>query len=77
MLSLVRWEYSGAPTEGQTYKYAETIIDLIPSGYPLKDWEYIDYWRRDSEIHGSSGYVRGNYKGSEREGGDLCQERWA
>ncbi|KAG8790338.1 citrate synthase [Ceratobasidium sp. 428] len=27
-------EYSGAPTEGQTYKYAKTIIDLITCGAP-------------------------------------------
>ena len=25
-------EYSGAPTEGQTYEYAKTIIDLITRG---------------------------------------------
>jgi ATP citrate (pro-S)-lyase len=27
-------EYSGAPTEGQTYEYAKTIIDLITRGKP-------------------------------------------
>ena len=27
-------EYSGAPTEGQTYEYAKTIIDLITRGTP-------------------------------------------
>ncbi|KAF7301109.1 ATP citrate lyase isoform 2 [Mycena indigotica] len=27
-------EYSGAPTEGQTYEYARTIIDLITRGTP-------------------------------------------
>ncbi len=27
-------EYSGAPTEGQTYEYAKTIIDLITRGVP-------------------------------------------
>ncbi|WWD00607.1 hypothetical protein V866_007542 [Kwoniella sp. B9012] len=27
-------EYSGAPTEGQTYEYAKTIIDLIVRGEP-------------------------------------------
>ncbi|KIJ28621.1 hypothetical protein M422DRAFT_270021 [Sphaerobolus stellatus SS14] len=27
-------EYSGAPTEGQTYEYAKTIIDLITRGAP-------------------------------------------
>ncbi|KAK8847415.1 hypothetical protein IAR55_005273 [Kwoniella newhampshirensis] len=27
-------EYSGAPTEGQTYEYAKTIIDLITRGQP-------------------------------------------
>ncbi|WVR04638.1 hypothetical protein IAU60_001649 [Kwoniella sp. DSM 27419] len=27
-------EYSGAPTEGQTYEYAKTIIDLITRGEP-------------------------------------------
>ncbi|KAF8067970.1 citrate synthase-like protein [Lyophyllum atratum] len=27
-------EYSGAPTEGQTYEYAKTIIDLITRGRP-------------------------------------------
>jgi ATP citrate (pro-S)-lyase len=27
-------EYSGAPTEGQTYEYAKTIVDLITRGKP-------------------------------------------
>jgi len=27
-------EYSGAPTEGQTYEYAKTIIDLVTRGTP-------------------------------------------
>ncbi|KAF8198645.1 citrate synthase-like protein [Pholiota molesta] len=27
-------EYSGAPTEGQTYEYAKTIVDLITRGTP-------------------------------------------
>ncbi|WVQ98068.1 hypothetical protein IAU59_005190 [Kwoniella sp. CBS 9459] len=27
-------EYSGAPTEGQTYEYAKTIVDLITRGEP-------------------------------------------
>ncbi|KDQ10996.1 hypothetical protein BOTBODRAFT_35757 [Botryobasidium botryosum FD-172 SS1] len=27
-------EYSGAPTEGQTYEYAKTIIDLVTRGKP-------------------------------------------
>ncbi|KAG5635162.1 hypothetical protein H0H81_012188 [Sphagnurus paluster] len=27
-------EYSGAPTEGQTYEYAKTIIDLVTRGRP-------------------------------------------
>ncbi|KAF9041490.1 citrate synthase-like protein [Panaeolus papilionaceus] len=27
-------EYSGAPTEGQTYEYAKTIVDLITRGAP-------------------------------------------
>lgn len=27
-------EYSGAPTEGQTYEYAKTIIDLLTRGKP-------------------------------------------
>ncbi|THH23282.1 hypothetical protein EUX98_g7898 [Antrodiella citrinella] len=27
-------EYSGAPTEGQTYEYAKTIVDLITRGQP-------------------------------------------
>lgn len=27
-------EYSGAPTEGQTYEYARTVIDLITRGTP-------------------------------------------
>ncbi|KXN82778.1 ATP-citrate synthase, partial [Leucoagaricus sp. SymC.cos] len=30
-------EYSGAPTEGQTYEYAKTIIDLITRGTPRPD----------------------------------------
>jgi ATP citrate (pro-S)-lyase len=30
-------EYSGAPTEGQTYEYAKTILDLMTRGEPLKD----------------------------------------
>jgi ATP citrate (pro-S)-lyase len=30
-------EYSGAPTEGQTYEYAKTIIDLITRGKPHPD----------------------------------------
>jgi ATP citrate (pro-S)-lyase len=30
-------EYSGAPTEGQTYEYAKTIIDLITRGKPRPD----------------------------------------
>ncbi|KAJ1301880.1 hypothetical protein OPQ81_000720 [Rhizoctonia solani] len=30
-------EYSGAPTEGQTYEYAKTIIDLITRGTPRED----------------------------------------
>ncbi|KAF8526564.1 ATP-citrate synthase [Hysterangium stoloniferum] len=30
-------EYSGAPTEGQTYEYAKTIIDLITRGKPRED----------------------------------------
>ena len=30
-------EYSGAPTEGQTYEYAKTIIDLIVRGSPHPD----------------------------------------
>ncbi|CCM06504.1 uncharacterized protein FIBRA_08774 [Fibroporia radiculosa] len=30
-------EYSGAPTEGQTYEYAKTIIDLITRGKPRSD----------------------------------------
>ncbi|KAI0937718.1 hypothetical protein AcW1_001476 [Taiwanofungus camphoratus] len=30
-------EYSGAPTEGQTYEYAKTIIDLITRGKPRAD----------------------------------------
>lgn len=30
-------EYSGAPTEGQTYEYAKTIIDLITRGTPKPD----------------------------------------
>lgn len=30
-------EYSGAPTEGQTYEYAKTIIDLITRGAPRQD----------------------------------------
>ncbi|KAF8742914.1 ATP citrate lyase citrate-binding, partial [Rhizoctonia solani] len=30
-------EYSGAPTEGQTYEYAKTIIDLITRGTPHED----------------------------------------
>jgi len=30
-------EYSGAPTEGQTYEYAKTIIDLITRGTPHPD----------------------------------------
>ncbi|KAF8273728.1 citrate synthase-like protein [Lactarius quietus] len=30
-------EYSGAPTEGQTYEYAKTIIDLITRGKPYPD----------------------------------------
>ncbi|KIO21410.1 hypothetical protein M407DRAFT_245492 [Tulasnella calospora MUT 4182] len=30
-------EYSGAPTEGQTYEYAKTIIDLITRGAPRPD----------------------------------------
>ncbi|KAH8116187.1 ATP citrate lyase isoform 2 [Phellopilus nigrolimitatus] len=30
-------EYSGAPTEGQTYEYAKTIIDLITRGSPKPD----------------------------------------
>ncbi|KAL1411666.1 ATP citrate lyase subunit 1 [Vanrija albida] len=28
-------EYSGAPTEGQTYEYARTILDLMTRGEPL------------------------------------------
>lgn len=28
-------EYSGAPTEGQTYEYAKTILDLMTRGEPL------------------------------------------
>ncbi len=27
-------EYSGAPTEGQTYEYAKTVIDLMTRGTP-------------------------------------------
>lgn len=30
-------EYSGAPSEGQTYEYAKTIIDLMTRGEPHKD----------------------------------------
>jgi len=30
-------EYSGAPTEGQTYEYAKTIVDLITRGKPHPD----------------------------------------
>ncbi|RXW15752.1 hypothetical protein EST38_g10102 [Candolleomyces aberdarensis] len=30
-------EYSGAPSEGQTYEYAKTIIDLITRGTPRPD----------------------------------------
>lgn len=30
-------EYSGAPTEGQTYEYAKTILDLITRGTPKPD----------------------------------------
>ncbi|KAK7014163.1 ATP-citrate synthase [Favolaschia claudopus] len=30
-------EYSGAPTEGQTYEYARTVIDLITRGTPHPD----------------------------------------
>jgi ATP citrate (pro-S)-lyase len=30
-------EYSGAPTEGQTYEYAKTIVDLITRGTPRPD----------------------------------------
>ncbi|KAL5476926.1 ACL1 [Sanghuangporus weigelae] len=30
-------EYSGAPTEGQTYEYAKTILDLITRGTPKSD----------------------------------------
>ncbi|CAE6405971.1 unnamed protein product [Rhizoctonia solani] len=30
-------EYSGAPTEGQTYEYAKTLIDLITRGTPHED----------------------------------------
>ncbi|EAU82052.2 ATP citrate lyase isoform 2 [Coprinopsis cinerea okayama7 len=30
-------EYSGAPSEGQTYEYAKTIIDLITRGTPHPD----------------------------------------
>ncbi|KAI0337655.1 ATP citrate lyase [Trametopsis cervina] len=30
-------EYSGAPTEGQTYEYAKTIIDLMTRGKPRAD----------------------------------------
>jgi len=30
-------EYSGAPTEGQTYEYAKTIIDLVTRGTPHPD----------------------------------------
>ncbi|KZO98610.1 ATP-citrate synthase [Calocera viscosa TUFC12733] len=30
-------EYSGAPTEGQTYEYAKTVIDLITRGTPRPD----------------------------------------
>ncbi|PSR87377.1 hypothetical protein PHLCEN_2v5194 [Hermanssonia centrifuga] len=30
-------EYSGAPTEGQTYEYAKTIVDLMTRGKPRSD----------------------------------------
>ena len=30
-------EYSGAPTEGQTYEYAKTILDLMTRGTPRED----------------------------------------
>ncbi|EJD05575.1 ATP citrate lyase isoform 2 [Fomitiporia mediterranea MF3/22] len=30
-------EYSGAPSEGQTYEYAKTILDLITRGTPKQD----------------------------------------
>ncbi|KAI5121419.1 hypothetical protein M0805_006182 [Coniferiporia weirii] len=30
-------EYSGAPTEGQTYEYAKTILDLVTRGTPKRD----------------------------------------
>ncbi|GJE86775.1 ATP-citrate synthase-like protein [Phanerochaete sordida] len=30
-------EYSGAPTEGQTYEYAKTILDLMTRGSPRAD----------------------------------------
>lgn len=30
-------EYSGAPSEGQTYEYAKTILDLMTRGTPNKD----------------------------------------
>ncbi|CAE7127960.1 unnamed protein product, partial [Rhizoctonia solani] len=30
-------EYSGAPTEGQTYEYAKTLVDLITRGTPRED----------------------------------------
>lgn len=30
-------EYSGAPTEGQTYEYAKTIVDLVTRGTPRPD----------------------------------------
>ncbi|KAI0700170.1 ATP-citrate synthase [Cytidiella melzeri] len=30
-------EYSGAPTEGQTYEYAKTIVDLMTRGKPRAD----------------------------------------
>ena len=30
-------EYSGAPSEGQTYEYAKTILDLMTRGTPRED----------------------------------------
>ena len=33
-------EYSGAPTESQTYQYAMTILKLLTDGEPRPDGKY-------------------------------------